>query len=236
MDIQRTDGAFPLRSIVVPAGNYYWRQDTTATDLATTIETLVQAAGAELANFHVLVASGMIGMRMGPGQTATVTWTNTTLRDWMRFSGAATAVVDAYGYGSRQGMYIFYSDRRMSECRWVLDANSVQSVADSGLVESHFYGDRPRLLVGLQFPGGPYSAVWGDYHALRALWTDALSQGRTCRIYRATGVHTAYAEQSNPLGYSQGVRVEPKALEPMPLSAGWYDQWTADLVFQLTTV
>lgn len=240
--IRRTDGAYSTRTVALDDGNYYWADDGEADDLLDHINTEVQAAGAELANFDVMIStSGLIGMKMGTGQTATVTWdpagsaSATTLRDWMRYSGATTGLTASYTYGARCAAYAYYPAKAVVEDLPVKVEQKSVSVADDGTAEVHHYGQHIRRICQLRFAGAPEASTWTEHYALEDFWDDVFRIGRPFRWYRDLTEDRPWVRYDTPTGYRTWMLLAPNDWEPIPLQAGWYDHFEKEFLFQLVS-
>jgi len=196
-------------------------------DLAAHIQDVVRALGAAIpfANFDCTVdtSTGIFSMNLDPGETATLTWNDTDLRDWLRYSGATTALSSTPASGSRVHKRGFYPTRTTVVDLPIKPTPSTQSISDNGVVHTVSYATRIMRQFQFLFQGGPRDSVYREFQSMEDLVINHIAQGKRWRHYPDLTVLAAYAEVTEPKGYQEWVAQLPADWEPQPRIATWYE-------------
>lgn len=243
--IQRTDiGGQPVRTINIPDGEYYFLDDSSSEDLIRTIRSQVTSYP-ELSQFTIGWASdeveGVIALSMGSGHTATLTWTadGVDLRDWMRFEPVAALGLGLVAKESTRpvrGLFVPQHHRSAISDLPVDEYETSQSYSDDRTTIETLVFAQPRAWeLELGFAGSPFGVVAEEYHALRDV-VSLLSTGHGFRYYRDRTNSAAWAEITEPTGYSQ-LKLDARDFgwSLKPRYGNYYRRWSKRLMAWETT-
>ena len=190
--------------------------------------------GTEFDGFECGISSaGIVWMKMAAGQTATLTWTDTELRDQLGYEGATASLTDAELHGT------LVADRSYWANVGVLadEPQDETTRASSRAINATTYvvnlGEFRRINFAVRVPG--WWRVAGDalYHQLHNLFRDHMLLGERFRYYldaTATGEFSA----TNRYGYhvcTLGLEHDKWDIRPINRqSKVWYEgAWTFDV-------
>jgi hypothetical protein len=227
----------------VPAGTYYINGVVAdAADLLTALAGAIQfglaGEGSAAIVAVTLSSSGIVSISLDTG-TATLAWTDTDLRDILRFDpdGASTALSTTATSGHRTARFYASSSFPVQVDIPTTRYRSSTDEADDGTIRGLVLSNEiNEYRLQIRYLGGHRNATFTEYHAWQSFFEDVMGQYVLCRWYPDSSVTTPFddtykvgtpTELANPNGYHVGRFTDPTEWTPQEFIPGYYGQYTS---------
>jgi len=182
-------------------GYYFISDDGQADDLLKAVEDAIAALGANFTGLTLDLTTDHKVRFTSAADNYVVTWVDTELRDWFRFTGASTNVpLAGTATGSRIHAGGVYDIASVLQDTPVRPTDITQLRADNREVHSVFVAHHDEWALRIGITGGPRDSAFGQWHDIDEAHNN-MTLGWPYRFYFDDSIATSYAIPTNPLGY-----------------------------------